>query len=410
MSKEAILKKYQEIDKFNPKAIVQRKILFNKLKQAGDIPTTTPYSDENYYDYIAKNIDGVTVKDALNENKNGYLLNIFNKIAWIDNRLMIGDRNELFQRGLKSGLMTGDSIDVQYDQIMDTFGFDQNKFVPDKVQGGDKIFSNRISLSSVVGDDNPDKRTQYITIDISTIQQALLPSLTNGLPDGYPSYFFNILKRTWEKQNFERFRKLVSMTGGIPSKTSWFDSDTTFTKNGPQFVEITTPVTDAKSLVSFLEQVYDKAADLEGEYNSQYNPAKIEQINNTQEMSVYFDKSLKAYWKTTSAVLFNSEKIDFKENFKNIDFFKMLPSSVDPEIVKIKAILFVDLPGKHPYIHQPFAQEGEGIRRYTQFWVTNTNLQISDHFWCASGMDLSVNAIVFYEKTEAATSKQEGKK
>jgi len=41
--------------------------------------------------------------------------------------------------------------------------------------------------------------------------------------------------------------------------------------------------------------VYDKAADLEGEYNSQYNPAKIEQINNTQEMSVYFDKSLKAY-------------------------------------------------------------------------------------------------------------------
>jgi len=81
MSKEAILKKYQEIDKFNPKAIVQRKILFNKLKQAGDIPTTTPYSDENYYDYIAKNIDGVTVKDALNENKNGYLLNIFNKIA-----------------------------------------------------------------------------------------------------------------------------------------------------------------------------------------------------------------------------------------------------------------------------------------------------------------------------------------
>lgn len=394
MTKQELLKIYQQTDIKDSKAAAKREKAFLQLQKIGQIDSSLEYSDEAFADYDLANFANLPSQEVANT----FLTNIFNRLARIDYKLMLGERDDLFSRGLRNPESSGDTTEIIYDQLTDTLAYNRNIFVPTEMNGGELLFSQRIRLSTIVGETNPDKRTLRIVYPALEIPQALMPSMTSGLASGFPEPFFNILKRSWEKWRFERFRKLVSMAGGTPDKDEWFNPEVKWTKNEKQFIKINTPITDSKSLISFLEQVYDTAATLEGEYSKDYNPAGIEQIAAMNEMSIYFDKSLKAFWKTTPQTLFNSKELDFKQNFKSVDFYKMLPSTVDPKITNIKAVMFVDLPDRHPFTHTPFTQN---IYRGIQGYEPNVGVGIYDHFWLASGINRSVNILIFYEEGEA---------
>lgn len=392
-SKQQILEGYRLAGK---DAKESRELLFYQAQKVGKIPLDLPYSDDNYYDYLAGALIDKPADMVLNE----YLTNIYNKLALIDFSTIAGNRDDIFQEGLKQYVPAGDTIEIQFTDISETEGYDKLKFVPDKLIGGDLVQSMRITLSSVVGTANLDKRVLPKVIPTAIIQQALLPAITSGLANGWPSIFDEQMRRTWEKFRFDRARQLISRAGGEPqgaTRNEWFNPATTWKKNDAQFIKITKPITDADTFQDFLIQLYSTSIDMYADYQTKYNVAGIPQIVDVKDQSIYMDASLWSYWKTTNSVLFNSDKIDVQTAYKQIKWLKLLPSTIDPKITTIRAVLYVD----DAFRHYPFLNAGQGAQRLVQMWASNITTSIYDHFWLASGIDLSKNIVVFYEESSA---------
>jgi len=183
---------YAKVDSKNPQNALKRERDYLLLQREGTIPKDKPYSDTAYAEEIG--VKFANLADATEANS--YLTGIFNRLAKIDYKLMFGDRNDLYSLGLQSPLDSGDELEILYDQIGETTGYERDSFNPDTMNGGDLIQSQRIRLSTIIGKTNPDKRTTSIVYPALEIPQALLPSITDGLSGGFPSVFFNILKRT----------------------------------------------------------------------------------------------------------------------------------------------------------------------------------------------------------------------
>lgn len=384
VNKEQILKGYKTAGKT---ALLKRQSAFNDAQQNGDIPTDLPYSDENYFTYIGKDYASMPSPEVANS----YLVNVYNKLGRIDFKRISGERNELFNRGLQELIPAGDSLELIYTNLQETDAYDPDEFVPPKTQGGDLIYSQRIRLSNLPkGQNNPDKRRVKAIVETQTVLQALQPAISNGLANGWPTIFDEQLERSWDKFKFERFRNLIALAGGTPDKDEWMNPETKFTPNTASFVEVTTPIKDADTFIQFLTQLYSTSADLESQYQDIYNPAKIMQITKLGQQGLFIDSSYQAYWRNTNAILFNSEKIDIKNVYGSVDFYKILPSKVNTDAKKIVAVLYAD----YPFLHAPFTN---GVMRLVHMWP-NITTSIYDNFWLASGIDLSKNVIIFYEK------------
>lgn len=385
-TKEQLIKIYQKAGK---KAEINRELLFLDLQELGDIPADIEYSDEAYAELVGEPFAALPSQEVANQ----YLINVYNKLALIDFRRISGERNELFNRALQSYVPYGDTVELIYTDIQDVGGYDVTKFIPDATKGGDKVLSQRIQLDNDPTPANPDRRLLDVVVPTLLISQALNGAITTGLANGWPTIFDEQMRRSWDIFKFERQRNLLALTGGTPNSNMWFKPTTTFTPNEPSFIQITTPIKDTDTFNAFLVQLYGISADLRGQYSNAYNPAKIKQISPLDLQGIFFDSSLEAYWRNTNAIVYNSEIIDVKNVYNSVDFVKLLPSKVKPEAINVKAILYVD----YPYLHYPFT---DGVYRGMQMFERNRTTAIYDHFWLASGIDLSKNVIVLYEAGE----------
>lgn len=387
VDKQLILQGYQQSGKA---ARLKRESAFIDLQEIGHIPMSETYSDEAYFKYIGADLAALPSPEAANQ----YLTGVLNKLALIDFKRMSGNRNELFDSGLKQPLPYGDSVELIYTQLKDDEGYDSTKFVPTALSGGDLVLSQRLTLSSVTPTtNNPDKRTIQVNVPMITIMQALNSAITTGLSNGWPSIFDEQLRRGWEKFKFERFRYMTSLLGGTPSSNEWTTSTTTFTENTGSFEVAVNAITDSTTFEKFLIQLYQKSADLEGSYSTGYNPAGINKIQLLPNQKLILDSSLQAYWRDTNAILFNSEYIDVKRVFSNVEFVKFLPSKVKTEATQVYGIIYEQDGNDVPIQHYPITNS---IMRYNQLWATNVVSTMADHFWLISGIDLSKNVVVFY--------------
>lgn len=384
VTKEQLVKQYATSGK---EALIKRQLAFNDLKKIGEVPKDLAYSDEAYAEYIGEEFANLPSQEVANQ----YLINIWNKLALIDFRKISGERNELFNRGIKPYVPYGDMVELIYTDVQSVGGYNVEKFIPDATKGGDKVASQRIQLSNVPDETNLDRRVLDVVVPTLLISQALNNAITTGLANGWPTIFDEQMKRSWDIFKFERFRTLLSMVGGTPSSAMWFDPKTTFTANEPSFVKITTPIKDADTYQQFLVQLYNVSAQLEGQYSSDYSPAKIMQICPLNTQGIFLDSDLETYWRSTNSILFNSEVINIKNVYGSVDFVKLLPSVVKTEAKKVKAIIYAE----YPFHHYPFT---DGIYRGIQMFERNRTTAIYDHLWLASGIDLSKNIIVFYEE------------
>lgn len=399
-SKESILKGYATAGK---QARQNRELLFLTQKQSGIIPSDKNYTDENYYEYIGKNFAPIPPQPPAPNNVNEYLTNITNKLAETDFRAIVGNRDDLFMRGYQKKIQAGNAIEILYTTFGETLPYDPNKFVPDEFTGGEYVLSQWVQLSSEKFATNKDKKKVTKVVPTLIITQALLPSITSGLANGWPSIFDMQITKEWEKFRFERFRETVARAGGAPQgdkRNEWFNSETTWKKNDAQFVKITKPIKSAEDFQSFLTQVYTMSAIWYGSYQDQYNPAGIPQIWPLSEQSLFLDSSLDPYWRSTNAIIYNSELIDIKQTYKSIEWFKILPSEIDPAITTIKAILYADgtqADGRstYPFMHWTFTDYP--AYRAVQNWAQNATTEITDHFWLTSAVNMSVNIVIFYE-------------
>lgn len=414
-NKEQILQGYKLAGK---QAKESRELLYYQSQKIGNIPLDIPYSDENYYDFIGSQVIDIPAGQSQNE----FLVNIPNKLALIDFKSISGNRDAIFNKGLQEYVPSGDSVAVQFTDFGETSGYDKTKFTPNSLIGGELIKEMRIAISSVIGTENQDTRTLEKVVPTAVIEKALLPAITSGLSNGWPQIFDEQMKRTWEKFRFDRSRQLFARAGGVPqgeTRNEWFNPATTWKKNTAQFIKINKPIKDAESFQDFLIQLYGTTVSWYGNYRTEFNPAGIPQIWKPEEQSVYMSSDLWAYWKTSNAVVFNSESIDVQHAYKSVEWIDLLPSVIDPSITKIKAILYadgVDEKGKpvYPFLHYPFILQP--VRREVQSWAANLTTSIYDHFWLASGINLSVNIAIFYEdttpekkdvtKTEKVTNKE----
>lgn len=387
VDKEKILKGYQQSGKV---ARLKRESAFLDMQETGDIPIHETYSDENYFKYIGSELAALPSAEAANQ----YLTGVLNKLAIIDFKRMTGNRNNLFDSGLKAPLPAGDSVELIYTQLQPDTGYDSTKFVPTALNGGDLVLSQRLTLSSVTPTtNNPDKRTIQVNVPMITIMQALNGAITTGLSNGWPSIFDEQLRRGWEKFKFERFRYMLTLLGGTPSSNEWTTPATTFTSNAGSFEVAVNAITDSPTFEKFLIQLYQKSAALEGAYATTYNPAGINKIQLLPNQKLILDSSLQAFWRDTNAVLFNSEMIDVKRIFSNVEFVTLLPSKVEGAATKPYAILYEQDGDDVPIHHYPITNS---IMRFNQLWATNVVSTMADHFWLISGIDLSKNVITFY--------------
>lgn len=384
VNKERILQSYKNSTKLDKQ---QRQSAFTDKQLLGEIPSDIKYSDEAYYDYIGKEFASLPSPEVANS----YLVNVYNKLGRIDFKRISGERNSLFNRGLQPLIPAGDTLELMYTNLQETTEYDRDEFVPTSTKGGELVYSQRIRLSTLEkGKNNPDKRKVNVVVPTLEIMQALQPAISNGLTNGWPTIFDEQMERSWELFKFERFRNLVARAGGKPNKDEWMNPETTFTPNTASFVEVDTAITDIDSFQQFLLQLYGVSATLEGEYSDKYNPAGIKQITRLNQQGLFLDSAYEPYWRGTNAILFNSVSINVKQIYNSVDFFKFLPSVVEPKAKKVIAVLYAD----YPFLHAPFTN---GILRLVHMWP-NAQSSIYDHFWLASGNDLSKNIIVFYEK------------
>lgn len=385
-TKKELMKEYS---KTGTLGAAQRENLFLSLQDIKEIPEHLEFSDENYAEYVGVPFAAMPSPEVANE----YLKNVFNKLSLIDFVTIAGDRVELFNRGLKPYVPYGDTAELIYTNLRETSGYDVSKFVPDQLVGGDEVYSQRISLDNEKDPTkNQDRRILDVVVPTLIISQALNGAIQTGLANGWPTIFDEQMARSWDMWKFNRLRNLLALAGGTPDSNMWLNQATKFTANDAQFVEITSPVTDAQTFQDFLVQIYGVSAELEGQYHNEYNPANIYQINPLSEQSLFLDSGYEPYWRVTDAVIYNSQIINVKNLYKSVDFLKLIASKVKTEAVKVKAILYVG----NPFLHYPFT---DGTYRGTQLWERNRTTSIYDHLWVASGIDLSKPVIVFYEKS-----------
>lgn len=386
VDKQKILQGYKQTGQSGR---LKRESAFIDLQEIGHIPMNETYSDENYFNYIGADLAALPSAEAANQ----YLTGVLNKLALIDFKRMSGNRNALFDSGLKQPVPYGDSVELIYTQLKNDEGYDSTKFVPTALSGGDLVLSQRLTLSSASSTSNPDKRTIQVNVPMMTIIQALNGAITTGLDNGWPSIFDEQLRRGWEKFKFERFRYMTSLLGGTPSSNEWTTSTTTFTENTGSFEEAVNAITDRTSFEKFLVQLYTKSADLEGSYDTKYNPAGINKIQLLPNQKLILDSSLQAYWRDTNAILYNSEYIDVKRIFSNVEFIKLPTSKVKSGSKKMYGYIYEQDGNDVPIQHYPITNS---IMRYNQLWATNVVSTIADHFWLISGIDLSKNVVGFY--------------
>lgn len=388
VDKEKILQGYKQTGQLGR---LKREAMFIDLQEIGHIPMNEIYTDEAYFKYIGEDVASLPSAELANQ----YLTGVLNKLALIDFKRMSGNRNNLFDSGLKQPIPYGDSVELIYTQLKGDEGYDSNKFVPTTLSGGDLVLSQRLTLSSTKPTtNNPDKRTIQVNVPMMTILQALNGAITTGLDNGWPTIFDEQLRRGWEKFKFERFRNMVALLGGTPSSNEWTTSTTTFLENVGSFEAATNEINSNETFEKFLVQLYKKSADLEGSYDNKYNPAGITKIQLLPNQKLILDSSLQAYWRDTNAILYNSEYIDVKRVFSNVEFVKLLPSKVKKEAIQMYAYIYEQDGNDVPIQHYPITNS---IMRYNQLWATNVVSTMADHFWLISGIDLSKNVVGFYK-------------
>lgn len=389
-TKQQLLAIYQAAGE---KARLQRELAFVDKQKLGDIPDNLQYSDELYADYIGLEANQQATPALMNE----YLTHIQNRLAKIEFKRIFGARFEIFTRDLQEHVPSGDSIEIQYTDIGDVGHYEVSKYIPDATKGGDLVQSQPARLSAIpeagkkIGDVtyyNPDRTLVDKVVPKPLIMQAMLYAITSGMANGWPTIIEEQMQRTWYRWMFQRAVELIRRFGFTPKNPEWMDPDNVWTPNPGSFIEIPVDVTDEKTFKDFITTVYDTSAMLEGSYHKEYNPAGIDQITPMERQSLFLHSDLQAFWRTTNSIIYNSEIIDVKQQYKRVEFLKLLQTMDNKDVL---GVLYTD----NPIEHHPFTK---GIERDTNTFARNLTIAIYDHFWLLSVINLSKPVIVFTKK------------
>jgi len=392
-TKQQILLAYK---KAGEKAQLSRELLYTNLQEAGEIPADKDYSDENYYEFIGKDVSLLANPDTAN----AYFTNLTNIISKVDFHFGRDNRNELFDMGVHEMLPYGDHIKINFTNPAVDIGYNKESFVPTATSGGNLLMEQIISLSDDAEPNNADKRYVNANIPYNIAYQAINMAITTGLAGGILTIFDEQLQQGINVWKYNRMQYMLALVGGKCTNNMWTKTGATFTANADSFVEVDPVVTDSDSFLAFLVKfVLPMSETWNAQYDTKYNPAGINQLVLTDNQVLILDKTLAPYWRNTQAVLFNGEMVDPKKIFKKVIFMKLPDNKVNTTAKTPYAILTHTLEKaegeKLAIAHWPMQ---EGIVRMTQMWGQNKVLSVWDHFWFMSGIMYDYNMVVFYPK------------
>ena len=421
ITKEQLLKKYAEATARDPKNALRQEQAFLRLQRLGDIPKDVEFSLDALADYDVARINAVIAQPGDNQVTFGqYLNDIKLRESLIEVQENRGSRPDLYNRWIKSGLPSGFSYEIQYQQLGEVKGYDRMNFIPTDYNGGELFKSQLVTVSQDQNKDtNKDLQQQDYTYPSYELLLAELPPITDGMSAGFPARFMTILDETWAKFEFDRHRETLSLLGTVPQgvakstgtgwsvlPSEWFGTGQVYKANPSSFIGLDN-ITDVDSVQNVAEAIYAKVAELEGNYSADYNAAGIMQISAQSDMSIIFDSTIKSKLTRVNSILFNYGAINPELKFKSLTWVSLPDPKVKPaDYGKPLAILFIDKAG------QPII-EHRTINSYNHQYITpydNGAYRIRENRSYLTGINHSVNVIIFYQKTaNKETNKKAGK-